>query len=79
MPESGEIPICVLEETPAPEAGRGEFPFNKPTRREPPVRVHTNYRLPSTDLLNEIPTRSAFDEQELKDTAVAIKAKFGRV
>ena len=78
-PESllaGEIPICVVEETPVQEAARGEFPFIQPTRREPAIRPHTIYKLPPTSLLNEIPVRSAFDEQELKDTAVAIKAKF---
>jgi S-DNA-T family DNA segregation ATPase FtsK/SpoIIIE len=36
----------------------------------------TLYRLPSTELLNEIPQRSMFDEQELKNTAAAIKSKF---
>ena len=71
-----EIPICVLEATPLPQAVRGEFPFNKAVRREPPPRPHAIYKLPPTSLLNQIPVRSAFDEQELKDTAVAIKAKF---
>ena len=32
--------------------------------------------LPSTELLNEPPARNAYDEQELKDIAGRIKAKF---
>jgi S-DNA-T family DNA segregation ATPase FtsK/SpoIIIE len=32
--------------------------------------------LPATDLLNEVPARNSYDEQELKDTAARIKAKF---
>jgi S-DNA-T family DNA segregation ATPase FtsK/SpoIIIE len=34
------------------------------------------YHLPPTDLLNEPPGRNLFDEQELKEIAVRIKAKF---
>jgi S-DNA-T family DNA segregation ATPase FtsK/SpoIIIE len=34
------------------------------------------YELPDTDLLNEQPPRSAFDEQELKETAARVKSKF---
>jgi len=71
-----EIPICQLAETPLPTANLVEFPFNKPVKKEPAPKQHTIYRLPLTDLLNEVPIRSAFDEQELKNTAAAIKAKF---
>ena len=71
-----EIPICPLAETPAPAANLVEFPFNRPVKKEAAVKQHTIYRLPTTDLLNEIPMRSAFDEQELKNTAAAIKSKF---
>ncbi len=71
-----EIPICQLAETPPPAANLVEFPFNKALKKDPAPRQHTIYRLPNTDLLNEIPVRSAFDEQELKNTAAAIKAKF---
>jgi DNA segregation ATPase FtsK/SpoIIIE, S-DNA-T family len=35
-----------------------------------------SFLLPSTELLNEVPGRSAYDEQELKDTAGRIKSKF---
>ncbi len=73
---TNEIPICELAETPASAAANLlEFPFTQPVKRDMPKR-HTIYRLPLTDLLNEIPVRSAFDEQELKNTAAAIKAKF---
>ncbi len=34
------------------------------------------FEMPSTEFLNEIPGRSAYDEQELKDTAIRIKSKF---
>jgi S-DNA-T family DNA segregation ATPase FtsK/SpoIIIE len=69
-----EIPICVLNEKPADKANLFEFPFS-PVKPMGP-RLPTTYRLPSTDLLNEIPQRSAFDEQELKNVAAAIKVKF---
>src|SRR5580658_4951949 len=71
-----EIPICQLAETPPPTTNVVEFPFNQPIKREVTPKRHTIYRLPKTDLLNEIPVRSAFDEQELKNTAAAIKSKF---
>ena len=75
-PAPDEIPICVLVEEPPPEkANLFEFPFSTPGKPLGP-RLPTTYRLPSTDLLNEIPQRSAFDEQELKNVAAAIKAKF---
>jgi S-DNA-T family DNA segregation ATPase FtsK/SpoIIIE len=74
--ETGEIPICQLAETPPPPANLVEFPFTQPIKREVLQKRHTIYRLPNTDLLNEIPLRSAFDEQELKNTAAAIKSKF---
>ncbi len=45
----------------------------EPTRRKRGVHV---YRMPTTKLLTEPPERSAYDEQELKETAGRIKAKF---
>ncbi len=73
----GEIPICRLDETPPAETSNVlEFPFTKPRMKLASHKLPTLYRLPSTELLNEIPVRSAFDEQELKNTAAAIKAKF---
>ena len=76
--QTGEIPICRLDELPEPESSNIlEFPFTKPKTKVSAVqKLPTLYRLPSTDLLNEIPVRSAFDEQELKNTAAAIKSKF---
>jgi S-DNA-T family DNA segregation ATPase FtsK/SpoIIIE len=71
-----EIPICQLAETQPATTNLVEFPFNQPVKREAAPKRHTIYRLPTTDLLNEIPVRSAFDEQELKNTAAAIKSKF---
>ena len=72
---AGEIPICELAEAPVPSSKVLEFPFSPPARGDG-VKHSTIYRLPSTDLLNEIPLRSSFDEQELKNTAAVIKAKF---
>jgi len=73
---TNEIPICQLADTLPPAANLVEFPFSQPVRKEVTPRGQTIYRLPGTDLLNEIPVRSAFDEQELKNTAAAIKSKF---
>jgi len=73
---SGEIPICVLEQPDPREENVLEFPFNGAIKRRPEHRLPTLFRLPSTELLNEIPIRSAYDEQELKSTAAAIKGKF---
>ena len=73
-PADAEIPICILEEQPpAPPVGGVMPAFSAP---EPPRRPQTIYKLPSTDFLNEPPARSSFDEQELKNTAAAIKSKF---
>jgi DNA segregation ATPase FtsK/SpoIIIE, S-DNA-T family len=64
-----EIPICPIQEPPPPEpAHLGPIPV-------PPPK-HTAFRLPPTGLLNEPQGRSAYDEQELKDIAVRVKAKF---
>jgi S-DNA-T family DNA segregation ATPase FtsK/SpoIIIE len=75
--KTSEIPICQLAETPEPGSGNiVEFPFTAPLKKDAIPKRHTIYRLPATDLLNEVPVRSAFDEQELKNTAAAIKSKF---
>jgi S-DNA-T family DNA segregation ATPase FtsK/SpoIIIE len=42
----------------------------------PEVTEHPEYRLPATDLLNEIPGRNSYDSIELKEIATRIKAKF---
>jgi len=54
----------------APGLSRGRFPA------APEVTEHPEYRLPATDLLNEIPGRTSYDSIELKEIATRIKAKF---
>jgi len=73
-----EIPICPLEE-PEPAAARSPSPVPWPVAAAPamdPTPKNVTLELPTTELLNEPPGRSAYDEQELKDIAVRIKAKF---
>ena len=67
-----DIPICPLEEPVAPAVTKRTGPRAIPE----PRHVSTNFRLPTTDLLNESPGRSAYDEQELKDIAARVKSKF---
>jgi S-DNA-T family DNA segregation ATPase FtsK/SpoIIIE len=67
-----EIPICPVEDLP-PMPPPVPVALAEP-HSEPAFRAV--YSLPSTELLNEIPGRSAYDEQELKDTAARIKSKF---
>ncbi|HLK20290.1 MAG TPA: DNA translocase FtsK 4TM domain-containing protein [Bryobacteraceae bacterium] len=85
-PVEEEIPIHTLEyeppparaedppppepAAPAPGLTRGRF------KTAPEVTEHPEYRLPSTELLNEIPGRTAYDSLELKEIASRIKAKF---
>ena len=68
-----EIPICPIEDLP-PEP----MPALVPSHHAAPApeRRPMSFEMPPSDLLNEAPPRSAYDEQELKDTAVRIKAKF---
>ena len=71
-----EIPICQVDElAPVPDL----FPALLPAReaeRTLATRIDPVFRLPPTDLLNDPPPRNPYDEQELKDTASRIKAKF---
>jgi S-DNA-T family DNA segregation ATPase FtsK/SpoIIIE len=71
-----EIPICPLEDLdPAPP--RQPAPDHRPLLIPPVSDLPPGtIELPATHLLNEAPGRSAYDEQELKETAVRIKAKF---
>ena len=65
-----EIPICQLadlEAAPAPVSA----PASDPRTPAPML-----FELPPTELLNEVPGRNPYDEQELKETASRIKAKF---
>ena len=73
--EVEEIPICPMEDPePAPIPFSSPIPEPKPAPNSAPRR--TFFRLPATELLNEPPGRNPYDEQELKDTAARIKAKF---
>jgi S-DNA-T family DNA segregation ATPase FtsK/SpoIIIE len=78
--EPQEIPICPIEDVepePRPFAPDPRPLVPSPARESgghPPQPLV--FHLPSTDLLNEVPARNSYDEQELKDTAARIKAKF---
>jgi S-DNA-T family DNA segregation ATPase FtsK/SpoIIIE len=87
-----EIPIHTLEYNPPavadirppwetiPEPAREPEP--KPVRKKesrkpaPEMTEHPAYRVPSTELLNEVPARNPFDSLELKEIAARIKSKF---
>jgi S-DNA-T family DNA segregation ATPase FtsK/SpoIIIE len=72
--EPDEIPICPIEDIAPDPRPLSSFPW--PRERSEPSPRPLIFHLPSTDLLNEVPVRNAYDEQELKDTAARIKAKF---
>jgi DNA segregation ATPase FtsK/SpoIIIE, S-DNA-T family len=78
--ETAEIPIHTLEYEPAPPPPAPvEAPAPVVTRSRklaPEVTQHPEYRLPKTDLLNDVPGRNAYDSLELKEIAGRIKAKF---
>ncbi len=67
-----EIPICEIEDLP-PVPPPLPIPEVRPAVPEPKTQL---FHLPPTDLLNEVPGRNTYDEQELKDTASKIKSKF---
>ena len=73
-----EIPICPIAELPPEPQAAAPLPppARKPEPAPGPRPLTPAFRLPSTDLLNEPPGRNPYDEQELKDTAGRIKAKF---
>ncbi|MBZ5674381.1 MAG: DNA translocase FtsK [Acidobacteriia bacterium] len=84
-----DIPIRALESQPEPPL-RGTTFIEPPEQLEkelskihaapkrdlPPLKQRFVFQLPSTELLQEAAARSAFDSQELKDTAGQIKSKF---
>jgi DNA segregation ATPase FtsK/SpoIIIE, S-DNA-T family len=88
-PWEEDIPIRPFEEPTASAAAPPAEPpiveqtapeerASRPQHRAPAPAApadHT-YELPDTELLNPQPIRSAFDEQELKETAARIKSKF---
>ncbi|MGI8960683.1 MAG: DNA translocase FtsK 4TM domain-containing protein, partial [Bryobacteraceae bacterium] len=78
--KSDEIPIRTLEHQPVtrtqPEEEEPTAAEIKPLREtRAPVKPHRAYRLPPTELLNEVPVRNGYDGQELKDVATRIKTK----
>ncbi len=90
-PEHVEIPIHTLDfeaRQPAVEQAPWEAPVREPEPEASPVRPrasksrapevteHPEYRLPASELLNEIPGRSGYDSLELKEVAGRIKSKF---
>jgi S-DNA-T family DNA segregation ATPase FtsK/SpoIIIE len=81
-----EIPIHAIEQEPPPllplavaaSAGSNETMRPRP-RRTPPApetTEHPEYRLPSTELLSEVPAKNPYDSLELKEIAARIKSKF---
>src|SRR5579885_1956877 len=71
-----EIPIRPLESEPLweshkPAPGPAPVPLQASRRAE-----RIQFRLPPTELLQEPAGRSAYDSQELKETAARIKSKF---
>jgi len=78
--EPEEIPICPIEDvdsSPRPLAPARESGGRPARTLAPgPRPLAPVFHLPATDLLNEVPARNPYDEQELKDTAARIKAKF---
>jgi S-DNA-T family DNA segregation ATPase FtsK/SpoIIIE len=74
-----EIPICPVEDLappPDPFPALTAATAKETASRQSAPRIDPVFRLPSTDLLNSAPPRNPFDEQELKEIAMAIKAKF---
>jgi DNA segregation ATPase FtsK/SpoIIIE, S-DNA-T family len=73
-----DIPIVPVEDLAPPSDPFPVPPVAAPVPAPEPARrsLATVFRLPSTELLNEAPARNAYDEQELKETAGRIKAKF---
>ena len=62
---------------PEPEPNPSPRPSRKRERKPAPdITEHPAYRLPSTELLNEVPARNPFDSLELKEIAARIKSKF---
>ena len=81
-PEAEEIPIRALEYQPlirtqASEEVEDEMPpFDVAVAMSaPPPRRKRAYRLPTSELLNEVPDGNGYDSFELKDIAGRIKSK----
>jgi S-DNA-T family DNA segregation ATPase FtsK/SpoIIIE len=83
--ELDDIPIRTLEfNAPkqqvmdlVPEPDPAPAPALSPRRvRESAARARAQFQQPPTDLLQEAAARTAYDSQELKETAAQIKSKF---
>ncbi len=80
-PDVEDIPIHSLEMTPQPPGPIEIPPAAPPTLHDryehiAPVKARADFKLPSTELLQEPPARSVYDSQELKEIAGRIKSKF---
>ncbi|MFN7648770.1 MAG: DNA translocase FtsK [Acidobacteriota bacterium] len=73
--EEEEIPIRALEEPPW-ERPLAPVPLETESGRRRKERAGRAYVMPASSLLNEVPPRNPYDEQELKETAAKIKSKF---
>jgi S-DNA-T family DNA segregation ATPase FtsK/SpoIIIE len=78
--ETEEIPIRTLEPQPVTrphviEEESTAAQIQPPRESRPAVKPSRIYRLPPTELLNEVPVRSSYDGQELKEVATRIKSK----
>jgi S-DNA-T family DNA segregation ATPase FtsK/SpoIIIE len=73
-----EIPIRALESNDPPWQTEPSEPARRTAEPATPQRrtERTQFRLPPTELLQEPAGRSAYDSQELKETAARIKSKF---
>ncbi len=72
MPSAGPV---IVPQAPMAEEDDDLPPFDVPAILTKPVRRKRIYRLPSSDLLNEIPARNGYDSQELKEVASRIKSR----
>ncbi|MBI3209957.1 MAG: DNA translocase FtsK [Candidatus Solibacter usitatus] len=78
-----EIPICVLEEPeltllpgpPAPEVEPFGFTPVSVQTKVAPVKKVRSFKVPSTNLLNEVEARGGYDTEELHEVAGRIKSK----
>jgi S-DNA-T family DNA segregation ATPase FtsK/SpoIIIE len=74
--EEDEIPIRALEEPPWEKPLAPASVAEPETGRRRKERAGRAYIMPGTSLLNDVPPRNPYDEQELKETAAKIKSKF---
>ncbi len=75
QPQAAAAVASVETYTPPPAPPEPRRP-REPRRPAPEMTDHPDYRLPATDLLNEVPARNPYDSVELKEIAGRIKAKF---